>query len=537
MWKDAKMTLPDEPTRRLKDDNPRAGHMMDSRRFTSSSTTTEDFWVEDESDASLMNTDLNTPTQTPKFMSNVIEIPSPVIGRPHRITQLGQYQLIRELGSGGMGIVYEALDTLLQRRVALKVLRPNLPTEQSARERFLREARAMASISHENVITIYQVGEDQSLSYMAMQLLDGETLDKALERPGYMPITDIVSIGKQVASGLAAAHAQGLIHRDVKPSNIWLEAGTNRVKLLDFGLALARDNTQLTTSGFVIGTPSYMSPEQARGEILDGRSDLFSLGTILYRMTAAERPFDGASAMVIMQKLEFHQPMRLTAKRPDVPTVFSNLVMEMLSKDRKDRPSSAEEVAHRMSSSEMTRRSHLPVAPGGRPALSSTTPAPLPASTAKPSDAANGTFEPRVNGIPISQMHGQLSGIYPRPDLPSASITSTIRTVPSNQPQPITRLIVYMLVAGLMFWCFWFFYLSNFGQLSVETVAGTSEIHLKQQGEIKHIINGAKDIEIRPGVYDLHLASPAKGYRLSRETIEIRRGVHDLIRVVKDSSK
>jgi serine/threonine protein kinase len=431
---------------------------------------------------------------------------------------------------------------VLQRRVALKVLRPNLPTEQAARERFLREARAMAAISHENVITIYQVGEDQSLSFMAMQLLDGETLDKRLDQPGLMPIHEIVAIGKQVASGLAAAHAQGLIHRDVKPSNIWLEAGTNRVKILDFGLAMARDNNDLTTSGFVIGTPSYMSPEQARGELLDGRSDLFSLGTILYRMTAAERPFDGQSAMVIMRKLEFHQPMRLTAKRPDVPAVFSNLVMEMLSKDRKDRPKSAEEVAHRMSSSEMTRKSHLPVAPGARTTPLSLPHPVMPPSSTPPSSAVPTAppeapaFEARVNGIPMSQMHGQLSGIYPRPDLNPASITATIRTVPSNQPQPITRLILYLLVAGLMFWGFWYFYLSNFGQLTIESSAGSSEIHLKQQGEIKHIISGGKDLDVRPGVYDVQLIAPKKGYRLSRETIEIRRGVHDLIRVVQDTS-
>ncbi|MDW8263686.1 MAG: serine/threonine-protein kinase, partial [Phycisphaerales bacterium] len=174
--------------------------------------------------------------------------------------------------------------------VALKVLRPDLPPEQMSRDRFLREARAMASIDHENVCTIYQVDEADGRPFMAMQMLLGETLERRLERDGRLPVAEAARIGREVALGLAAAHAKGIIHRDIKPANIWLEAGTGRVKLLDFGLALPRDSVHLTRSGFVIGTPAFMSPEQARGEPLDARSDLFSLGVVLYLATTGERP-------------------------------------------------------------------------------------------------------------------------------------------------------------------------------------------------------------------------------------------------------
>src|SRR4051794_36430503 len=253
--------------------------------------------------------------------------------------RLGQYRLVRELGAGGMGLVFEAEDEWLNRRVAVKVLRSDLPAEQAARERFLREARAMAAVEHENVCTIYQVNEADGRPYMAMQLLAGETLEARLDREPSLPVAEAARIGRQVALGLAAAHAKGLVHRDVKPSNVWLEAGTGRVKLLDFGLALPRDHAErapaegaglasLTQTGFVIGTPAFMSPEQARGLPLDGRSDLFSLGTILYLATTGERPFDGPTAMAVLRSLDSHQPVRVNVKRPDVPAAFSNLIME-----------------------------------------------------------------------------------------------------------------------------------------------------------------------------------------------------------------
>ena len=277
--------------------------------------------------------------------------------------RLGQYRLVRELGAGGMGLVFEAEDEWLNRRVAIKVLRSDLSAEQVARERFFREARAMAAVEHENVCTVYQVNEADGRPYMAMQFLTGESLEARLERDRRLPVAEAARIGREMAAGLAAAHAKGLVHRDVKPANIWLESGTGRVKLLDFGLAMDRDNAHLTHSGFVIGTPAFMSPEQARGEPLDGRSDLFSLGVILYLMTTGDRPFDGATAMTVMRNLELHHPVRANVRRVDVPAPFSNLIMQLLTKDRKDRPASATLVADRLVRPEMVRPTHLPVAP------------------------------------------------------------------------------------------------------------------------------------------------------------------------------
>ncbi|WP_020473042.1 serine/threonine-protein kinase [Zavarzinella formosa] len=495
---------------------------MESPRYPANRHSPEDA-DSDDFEIALTNTDLHTPTETPRFTATAIEVPGSVIGRPNRITQLGQYRLIRELGAGGMGIVYEAHDTLLNRRVALKVLRPNLPSEQSARERFVREAQAMAAFSHENIVTIYQVGEAHSLSFMAMQLLEGETLEKRLDREGRLSVADAVRIGREVASGLAAAHEKGLIHRDVKPSNIWLETGTDRVKLLDFGLALVRDNTHITNSGFVIGTPSYMSPEQARGETLDGRSDLFSLGTILYRTITGERPFEGSTALAIMRNLELHQPLRVTAKRPDVPAAFSNLIMELLSKDRKDRPASAADAAHRLDRPEMVRPSNVPVAPSG-----------MAPPLAQPVSAGR----PPVSGsapVPTSMLAGQMSGIYPRPDYAPHSST-TIRTLPSDHPQPITRLIVILIGIGLVLTAGWYFIIADFGELSIETDIDPTEVHIRQQGEVKQIANGRAKFELRPGMYEVVLIKPKTGYRVSKGSIEIRRGVHEVIRVNKDGS-
>jgi serine/threonine protein kinase len=264
------------------------------------------------------------------------------------IVQLGPYRLIRELGSGGMGVVFEAEDVMLNRRVALKVLRPGLTGIEDARGRFLREARAMAQLIHDNVVTIFQVHEDRGFAFMAMQLLAGETLEARITRE-QLKVSDVVRIGREIAEGLSIAHEKGIIHRDIKPANIWLEKARDRVKLLDFGLARRADGDPgLTQSGIVLGTPGYMSPEQARGESLDARSDLFSLGCVLYQLLTGERPFDGSSVVAMLREVEIRHPPRVTAKRPEVSTLLSNLVMELLSKNRKDRPASALIVVDRL---------------------------------------------------------------------------------------------------------------------------------------------------------------------------------------------
>ena len=223
---------------------------------------------------------------------------------PEELGRLGSYRILRVLGVGGMGAVFEAEDALLRRRVALKVLQPMLAASSAARKRFLREARATAAVAHDHIVTIYQVGEDRNLPFLAMQFLEGETLEARWQREAPLPVAEIVRIGGELAQGLASAHSQGLLHRDVKPANIWLEADRGRVKILDFGLAWVLDGQgPLTAHGTVVGTPAYMSPEQARGEPADIRSDLFSLGSVLYVLCTGQPPFQAASAFGIMEKV------------------------------------------------------------------------------------------------------------------------------------------------------------------------------------------------------------------------------------------
>ncbi len=185
---------------------------------------------------------------------------------PEELGRLGPYRLLNILGIGGMGLVFQAEDTQLQRRVALKVVKPGLATSASARERFHREARTAAVLQHDHIVTIYQEGEDHGVPFLAMQLLEGESLEDRLRRESPLPIAEILRIGGETAEALGAAHARGLIHRDIKPANIWLESGGGRVKILDFGLARAMDtDVNLTQSGVISGTPQYMAPSRRTG--------------------------------------------------------------------------------------------------------------------------------------------------------------------------------------------------------------------------------------------------------------------------------
>jgi urea transport system substrate-binding protein len=259
---------------------------------------------------------------------------------------LGAYRVLRMLGSGGMGTVWLAEDVSLGRQVALKTLRQELLGVPQARERFLREARAAAAINHDNIVTIYQVGQENDTPFIAMELLSGESLERFLQRTEHVPLAESLRIGRQVAEGLAAAHERGLIHRDIKPANLWME-NTGRVKILDFGLARPVDaQTDLTAMGEVLGTPRYMAPEQARGERVDFRGDLFSLGAVLYRLISGRAAFAGDSAMAVLTSLAVDRPKRLNELRSDVPPGVADLVSSLLAKRPEDRPASASAVVH-----------------------------------------------------------------------------------------------------------------------------------------------------------------------------------------------
>jgi len=400
--------------------------------------------------------------------------------------RLAQYRLLRPLGAGGMGVVYEAEDEWLHRRVALKILRADLPAEEIARERFVREARAMAAIENDHVVTIYGVGEVGGRPYMAMPLLTGESLEARLDRERMLAPAEAARIGREAALGLAAAHARRLIHRDVKPGNIWLEAGTGRVKLLDFGLALVRDSAHLTHSGIVIGTPAYMSPEQVRAEPLDGQSDLFSLGVTLYLALTGERPFAGSDALAIMRSLELHYPARVNVKRPDVPAALSNLVMELFAKDPKDRPASAMLVAERLARPEVTRLTYLPTAPPTVPVAPTTT-----------ND----------------------------PEWPPQS---------SDPNRTFVRVVCLIGLAVMALAGYAYYQATNYGRLSIETEVPDAVVEIRLDGQFKQTSRKEREFELRPGTYELVLVSPKDGHRLTKTVIDVRRSGQSTSRVVRD---
>ncbi len=264
---------------------------------------------------------------------------------PGQLGRLGPYQIVELIGRGGMGVVLKAHDPALNRFVAVKVLAPHLDGGASARRRFAREAKAAAAVSHEHVVAIYAIDTAGKLPYLVMQYVAGKSLQDRIDAEGQLSTVDILRIGMQAAAGLAAAHAQGLIHRDVKPSNILLENGVERVKLTDFGLALAVDDASLTQSGLLVGTPQYMAPEQARGDAVDHRADLFSLGSVLYAMAAGRPPFRADSTMAVLRRVS-DSPARLVREvNPDVPEWLAAIIARLHAKAPAGRYQTAAEVA------------------------------------------------------------------------------------------------------------------------------------------------------------------------------------------------
>ena len=264
---------------------------------------------------------------------------------PEMLGRLGRYEIERLIGTGGMGIVLKGFDSELNRPVAIKVLAPYLSFNGSARRRFAREARAAAGIVDENVVPIYNVESESDPPFLVMQCVAGGSLQEKLDRDGPFSPVDVVRIGMQTARGLSAAHAQGLIHRDVKPSNILLDEGVERALLTDFGLARAEDDACLTQSGFHPGTPHYMSPEQIRGETIDARSDLFSLGCVLYALCTGHPPFRAATSYAVLRRITDEMPRPIREINPNVPDWLQQIVERLLAKSTSQRFQSAREVS------------------------------------------------------------------------------------------------------------------------------------------------------------------------------------------------
>jgi serine/threonine protein kinase len=264
---------------------------------------------------------------------------------PQYLGRLGAYLIESVIGRGGFGVVLKARDPKLARIVAVKVLAPHLAASGTACQRFLREARGAAAVVHEHVITIHDVVEDHPLPHLVMQYVAGQSLQEKLDKGGPLDLQAVLRIGMQTAAGLAAAHKQGLVHRDIKPANILLENGIERVKITDFGLARAADDASLTRSGVVAGTPQYMSPEQARGASVDARSDLFSLGSVLYAMCAGRPPFRADSTLAVLKRVCEDQARPIRELNPAVPAWLASIIDRLMAKDPARRLSSAQEVA------------------------------------------------------------------------------------------------------------------------------------------------------------------------------------------------
>jgi serine/threonine protein kinase len=278
--------------------------------------------------------------------ADVVDEDCSFLGRPQatgELGTLGPFRILELLGAGATGIVFRAEDSQLRRQVALKVLRPTIAASSHSRRRFLREARAAASFEHDNIVTIYQVGEDGGIPWLAMKLLRGQSLKDRLNGPTLcLPTDHVLRLGAEVADALSVAHKGGLVHRDIKPSNILLEDGTDRAKLIDFGLVLVDDEEgQLTRTGCVVGTPSYMAPEQADGAAVDARSDLYGLGCVLYRSTTGRVPFEGQTYLQVFFAQRTREPVHPQKIDPSLPSGLSDLVMQLLAKNPSDRPPTA----------------------------------------------------------------------------------------------------------------------------------------------------------------------------------------------------
>lgn len=264
---------------------------------------------------------------------------------PRMLGRFGGYEIAGVVGSGGMGVVLKGFEPALDRYVAIKVLAPHLAMSGAARTRFAREARAAAAVLHENVVSIHRVAEANGLPFLVMRYTPGDSLLKRLDERGPLELGEILRIGMQIAAGLAAAHAQGLVHRDIKPGNILLDSGVERVTITDFGLARAADDASLTRSGVISGTPQYMSPEQARGEPVDGRSDLFSLGSVLYAMCTGRPPFRADTPYGVLRRISEADARPIRELVPETPDWLCEIVEKLHAKRLDDRFQSASEVA------------------------------------------------------------------------------------------------------------------------------------------------------------------------------------------------
>jgi WD40 repeat protein len=432
------------------------------------------------------------PTQAPAEGPD--DIPLDFLGPPQEpghLGRLGPYEVAERIGRGGMGAVLKAFDERLRRVVALKVMAPQLAASASARRRFTREAQAAAAVRDEHVTAIYEVGEAGGLPYLVMEYVSGASLQERLDRAGPLPLAETLRIGVQVAAGLAAAHRQGLVHRDVKPANILLENGVQRVKLTDFGLARAVDDASVTQSGVIAGTPQYMAPEQARGEAVDHRADLFSLGSVLYALCTGRPPFRASTSMAVLKRVSEDTPRPVRDINPDIPAWLAGVIEKLHAKDPARRFQSAAEVAALLSR-------HLArlQQPGSAPAPA--------AEPARPRPAARPRRRRRAEAI--------------------AGLLLLLGGLGLAESAGVTQIVpaVLRIVTGE-------------GTLVVDVQ--DPEVSVTIDGE-DLVITGAgpKEVRLRPGSYQVRAARDGQPVPLDNDLVTITRGGKQVIKVSREGA-
>jgi hypothetical protein len=410
--------------------------------------------------------------------------------KPDSIGRLGHYEVQEVVGRGGMGVVLKAFDETLHRVVAIKVMAPQLATSATARRRFTREARAAAAVTHDHVVTIHAVEEAGPLPYIVMQFVAGQSLQDRLDRSGPLPLAEILRIGMQAASGLAAAHAQGLVHRDVKLANILLENGVERVKLTDFGLARAADDASLTQSGTVAGTPAFMSPEQAEGRPVDHRSDLFSLGSVLYVMCTGRPPFRAGTSMGVLKRVCEETPTPIRQANPEVPDWLAGVVEKLHAKDPAGRFQSAAEVAELLG----RHLAHVQ--------------------------------HPSVLPLPVvaKLVEGSLAAVRPpsrRRWVASAAVLVAMLTVlGTTEATGVTNVRATVIRV-----------FTPDGTLVVETDDPAVKVVVEGDGDLVITGAGPQEVRLRAGSYRLKATRDGKPVKLDRDLVAISRGDRQIVRV------
>ena len=372
----------------------------------------------------------------------------------------GRYEVLEEIGAGAMGAVFKGRDPVMDRVVAIKTIHASAlvgPMAEQYRERFTREARAAGRLAHPGIVTVFDAGVEGETPYLVMEYVPGRTLEEVLHSGEHYPIDKVCEIGQQLAEALAYAHANGVIHRDIKPANIQLTGTPERAKVMDFGVAKLTQ-AQVTSTGTLLGTPAYMAPEQFTGMPLDGRSDLFSLGVILYWMATGDKPFSGDTITAVSYKIVHTEPIAPRQLNPGLPQGLETVILKCLAKDPAARHQTGDELAADLAalrtSQPTATASGIPAAPAANTGgtISSAATVPLSASAQMRRSGTQAPPQPPAPAVPPSA--SQRTGAAPASRAAAPEVPR--RVVPPAQPQrSSTKMWIYALAALLVLAVLW----------------------------------------------------------------------------------